>query len=118
MGTNYYHRTNICKHCNRFEEKHIGKSSAGWQFNFQGYNAEQHRPPIMSFEDWKKELDANGKIVNEYGKECSFEEFVKMVEDKQTDKFNHFDYCTEKGYNMDNDWHDGEGYSFTSSDFS
>ena len=50
MGTNYYHRTNICPHCNRYDERHIGKSSVGWHFNFRGYDE------IKTFEDWKKVL--------------------------------------------------------------
>jgi hypothetical protein len=123
MGTNYYHRTDICAHCNRYNEKHIGKNSAGWQFCFQGYNAEEHRPAIMSFEDWKKELKAEGLIYNEYGKEIPFEDFVKFVEEQQTNKLNknHCDSCLltseEYGYDMRNDWKDKEGYSFSSREF-
>jgi hypothetical protein len=129
MGTNYYHRTNICNHCNRYEEKHIGKSSAGWQFSFQGYKEDISR--IMSFEDWKRELQTKGVIgviCNEYGEEISFEDFVKMVEDKQTGKFNNkpnrnrYDYCLENrnvyGYDMSREWKDKEGYSFTFAEFS
>ena len=128
MGTNYYHRINICEHCNRYNERHIGKSSAGWQFSFQGYRVEQHCPAIMSFEDWKRELQAEGKIFDENGKETSYEEFVKLVEDKKDGQYNerpnlnHYDYCLskhkERGFNMDNDWKDDEGYAFTFSEFS
>ncbi len=123
MGTNYYHRTNICEKCNRYKEKHIGKSSGGWQFSFQGYR-EHNIPKIASFRDWKRELQADGKIFDEYGEEMSFEDFVKMVENKQYDKFNseanmnHYDYCVKSGYNVSNDWKDKEEYSFTSADFS
>ena len=46
MGTNYYARYNICKHCNRFDEIHIGKSSAGWQFSFHATHE------IRSYKDW------------------------------------------------------------------
>ena len=125
MGTNYYHRTNICDKCNRFEEKHIGLSSAGWQFFFQGYNDRDDVPGIYSFEDWKRELQKeDGKIVNGIGIEIIFEEFVKLVEDKQTGKYNnrpntnYYDYRSKKDYNMDEDWKDKEGYSFTNSEFS
>ena len=31
---------------------------------------------------------------------------------------NHFDSCTEAGYNMERDWKDEQGHSFTSADFS
>ena len=127
MGTNYYHRTDICNCCNRYEEKHIGKSSAGWQFSFQGYNKCGDIPQIASFEDWKRELQTKGVIYNEYGEYILFEDFVKMVEDKQTGKFNdkpnlnHYDYCLdnkERVFDMSDDWKDDEGYSFTSREFS
>ena len=126
MGTNYYHRKNICEYCDRFDEKHIGKSSAGWKFNFQGYKDESDSL-ILSFADLKKELQT-GKIFNEYDKVISFDDFVKMVENKQTGKFNnkpnknHYDYCqkeaSNRGYDMSNDWKDKEGYFFSFSEFS
>ena len=124
MGTNYFHRTNICESCNRYKEVHIGKSSGGWEFSFQGYIDTEHLPRIKSFEDWKKELQTGNKIFDEYGREYSYEEFVKLVEDKKGGKFNgkpnlnHFDSCTEAGYNMERDWKDEQGHSFTSADFS
>ena len=122
MGTNYYQRTDICKECNRFKEKHIGKNSMGWQFSFQGYTSYDDNPKIKSFEDWKRELQADGKIFDEYGRELTFEEFVELVESKNAAPNNHYDYCmkdsTTRGYSMDNDWKDDEGYSFSSSDFS
>lgn len=126
MGTNYYHRTNICDGCNRFNELHIGKSSAGWQFSFQGcYNfGDEEKPDIRSFEDWKKRLQAGGKIFSEYKEEISFEDFVALVEGKQTGTYNnrpnmnHYDHCKEEGYDMKHDWKDNEGYSFTVSEFS
>ena len=123
MGTNYYQRTNICKYCNRYEEKHIGKSSGGWQFIFRGYSADEHRPIICSFEDWKTELK-NGKIFTEYGEEISFDNFVRFVEDKKIGKFNdkpnlnHYDHGVKEGYNTQYDWKDSKNHSFTSSEFS
>jgi hypothetical protein len=37
MGTNYYVVENACECCNRYDETlHIGKSSCGWAFTFQG----------------------------------------------------------------------------------
>ena len=122
MGTNYYQRTDICKCCNRFKERHIGKSSMGWQFNFQGFDEGYGMPIIRSFEDWKRELKADGKIFDECGQELSFNEFVEFVESKQIEPNNHYDECSKecekRGYNMDNDWKDDEGYAFTSSEFS
>ena len=127
MGMNYYHRINICDHCNRYDEKHIGKSSAGWEFSFQGYTPEDNRPVILSFKDWKRELKNTGKIFDEDGEEISYEKFVELIESKKNGTFNdnpnknHYDYCMAeaniRGYDMSNDWKDEEGHSFASSDF-
>lgn len=84
MGTNYYWATNECTCCNRRDEKHIGKSSMGWEFNFQGYRDAQlsgkPEDDIVSWADWKARLLSHGAIVDEYGEKCSFDEFVAMVE--------------------------------------
>ena len=120
MGTNYYHRTDICKCCNRYKEKHIGKSSMGWQFSFQGYNEDY--PEIYSFKDWKRELLSEGEIFDEYGNHISLDDFIRKVESKKIEENNHYDYCKkyskERGYDMGNDWKDEEGYSFTFAEFS
>lgn len=121
MGTNYYQRINICDCCSRFDEIHIGKSSAGWQFHFQGYIDRDSFPKIASFEDWKRELQV-GKIVDEYGREYTLPEFIEIVEAKQKvlTNINHYEYCqSAEGYTRNNrDWIDKEGYSFTKSEFS
>ena len=122
MGTNYYQRTDICESCQRFKERHIGKNSMGWQFSFRGYKSYEDVPKITSFEDWKRELQADGKIFNEYGEEFTFDKFVELVESKKTAPNNHYDYCkreeSNRGYSMDNDWKDDEGISFTGGEFS
>jgi len=118
MGTNYYQRTDICDHCNRFKEKHIGKSSMGWQFSFRGYNGMEDQPTIRSFEDWKKQLQSDGEIFDEYGREIPFEEFVAMVEEKKDEpkNTNHYDYCKAEadnhGWDVNMNWKDQEGHSF------
>ena len=124
MGTNYYQRTDICKCCNRYKERHIGKSSCGWQFSFQGYMGYEDNPKIQSFKDWIREIkaDIHSKIFDEYGRELSLDEFIKLVEDKKAESHNHYDYCkkeaSNRGYDISNDWKDDEGYSFSSHDFS
>ena len=125
MGTNYYQRTDICSNCNRYEEKHIGKNSGGWDFHFQGYNGYGDNPKIISWEDWKQELQTNGKIFDEYGDELSFDEFVQLVEENHNGKFkgrsniNHYDYCVEqRNINISGYWKDNEGFSFTNGEFS
>ena len=110
MGTNYFHITNSCDNCERCDEKHIGKSSCGWQFCFQGHEG------IASYKDWKDEL-GNGVVINEYGTEVTLKQFVEIVEGKQAGK-NHYDECRKDGHCMDREWKDDEGYSFSGSDFS
>ncbi len=74
MGTNYYHRYNICSECRRYDKRHIGKSSAGWQFSFKGWKDSEGRPAIKSWQDWKYILKTfkDGQIFDEYGKEWSY----------------------------------------------
>jgi len=76
MGINYYLAKNYCNKCNRYESIHIGKSSYGWTFSFRAYKN------IRSFDDWKKEFIGN-RIFDEYGKEITINDFVKMVESKK-----------------------------------
>jgi len=121
MGTNYYQRTDICESCGRYKEKHIGKSSVGWQFCFRGYDGEE-QPLISSFEDWKKELEVDGKIFDEYGRELTFKEFIELVESMKTALSNHYDHCMKeaknRSYDMSRNWKDNEGFSFMGYEFS
>ena len=120
MGTNYYQRTDVCECCNRYKERHIGKSSAGWQFLFRGYKSDKDMPKIISFEDWKKELQLNGKIFNEYEVEIPFVDFVNMVISKKAEKNNHYDYCIKNSLicKLDSNWKDDAGFSFSGEEFS
>ena len=121
MGTNYYWhpKSNPCPTCGHdpAEPIHIGKSSAGWEFSFHG--TDQQR----SWKDWQKELNKDGRIVNEYGDVYSLEDFRKVVEERSHPNGlrNHFDYCAKQSrlreYNRQN-WKDAEGYSFSPHDFS
>jgi len=133
MGTNYYLHVNICKHCNRYDEIHIGKSSCGWTFSFQGYEdetvgrsekGEEIILNIMSYKGWVKfleqEIKKGGKIFNEYKEEISFKDLKKMVKEKRKDKFNQTIYCREhhSEYARESCWLDDEGNSFSKGDFS
>lgn len=60
-----------------FEPIHIGKSSAGWRFLFDGNN--QEWKTIQEFKDWI----ANYEIYDEYGGKYTQEEFWIEVEAKQ-----------------------------------
>jgi hypothetical protein len=125
MGCNYYHRTNICEGCGRYDEQHIGKNSAGWTFSFQGYyedndpDDDESTPPataIHSYRDWLRVLEAGGKIYNEYGERVTLEEFKELVEDRRTAPHNHTTYC-QIHHPTDDCWLDEEGHSFSSADF-
>ena len=107
MGTNYYHKTDICPTCGRFEQKHIGKSSAGWTFSFQG------DATIRSFTDWKHRFRTHplGLIFDEYGNSINYDEFCEMVEAKKTENRNHAQQYPEHS------WLDSEGNSFTGREF-
>ncbi len=107
MGTNYYHRTSICRSCGRCDERHIGKSSGGWTFSFRGYPEDG----IKSWQDWLLILKAGGKIYNEYGDQISIRDFIKLVKSKSKNKLNHSKECPE------GNWLDRELNSFSSSEF-
>lgn len=125
MGTNYFHRTNICDCCGRFDERHIGKSSGGWQFSFHGYRPDEvwgSTVSIESWEDWKELLIGEPFIFDEYKKQISLNEFFVLVSKKQANpkNLNHTTYCLGRyGSDVDaSNWLDPEGYSFSDTEFS
>ena len=80
MGTNYYaveRRVTLNRRI-----LHIGKSSAGWKFAFRGY-LNKDDIVIKSVEDWKEFLKGDYAILDEYDREISYDDFFKMVEEKQ-----------------------------------
>jgi hypothetical protein len=78
MGTNYYARTNECDKCGRYDEVHIGKSSAGWEFTFQ-YNGARYYSDVPTMKVWL----ADKTIKNEYGEIVPHDVFWKQVEAKR-----------------------------------
>lgn len=126
MGTNYYVATNHCECCNRYDEEyHIGKSSSGWAFTFQGYPADQ----LTGWKHWKQFLKQH-MIKDEYGDTISYEDFVTMVETYKAPGYVHENgrknqQHNEAGkkdkypwFNAEHDWDDEDGYAFTSQEFS
>ncbi len=126
MGTNYYVAKNLCECCNRYDEEyHIGKSSFGWAFSFQGYREER----LVSWRAWKEFLK-NKTIKDEYGDSMSYEDFVAMVETYKSPNFVHQNgrknlQHNEQGkidkrpwFNPEYDWDDEDGYAFCSREFS
>jgi hypothetical protein len=77
MGTNYYLETNICPHCGRFEELHIGKSSAGWCFALHVYP----NKGITTLADWIP-LFATESIRDEYGGKVSPTKLIDIITDR------------------------------------
>jgi|GEM_PF-1427931 len=135
MGTNYYHRSKPCEKCGTHKtEKHIGKSSCGWQFHFRGYRDDG----IVNFQDWLKEFgDSNKEIYDEYGEKIEIKDFIDRVILKRSELLNHYNVCCnhpmnehERKYLCERPnmypsddlerrtWKDDEGYCFTDWEFS
>lgn len=77
MGTNYYLKTDCCKHCGRAAKRmHIGKSSGGWCFAL-------HVDPddgINGLSDWEYLWSLPGaQISDEYGCTISPEEMRDRI---------------------------------------
>ena len=84
MGTNYYLKRNICNECGRYDELHVGKSSAGWRFIFRRYD------DVRNVEDWKQLMKEN-EFWNEYGEKVEYEWFWELVHNKQSGRIHHYD---------------------------
>jgi len=126
MGTNYYVAKNLCECCNRYDtEYHIGKSSGGWAFTFQGYPAER----LTSWEAWKAFLK-DQIIMDEYHERKDYDWFVHYIEGPKAPNFvneqgrknlQHNDYGKTNKYpyfNPQYDWDDEDGYAFSTREFS
>ena len=74
MGTNYYVIENYCDHCKRGDQRHIGKSSAGWTFGLRVYPDDG----LHDWPDWERHL-ADKRIEDEYGREVSLAELTRTV---------------------------------------
>ena len=91
MGTNYYALKK--KPSLHSRVIHIGKSSAGWKFLFQGYQCATGSDGFMyddlninSLEDWKEFLKNDEYIIlNEYDEEVSYKDFFDIVDEKQSE---------------------------------
>ncbi len=127
MGTNYYARVKCCDACGRYDELHIGKSSAGWKFSFRGYK--EHDPPIVSETGWREFL-RTARIFDEYGKEVAYDEFWANAKHPQRANMrDHIDYClssdrwhdresVQRRLASGDEWHDDQGNSFSGTEFS
>jgi len=117
MGTNYYWHplTFVCPTCDHTDEEkiHIGKSSAGWTFHFNGTDE------IRSWKDWQAKFCENGKIIDEYGGTITAVELNKKVLAKMKAPSNALDdmklYSLELWREM---WKDDDGHIFSDCEFS
>ena len=109
MSTNYYlvkNRPSVS------EPLHIGLSSAGWRFLFYKPSLWEIGVPINTYEQWRdylKESTESGEyvIMNEYDELVSYDDFIKLVQSKQSEnRPDMFAYCENVN-----------GYRFSGSDF-
>lgn len=132
MGTNYYFRYNICSCCDRYDQLHIGKSSAGWQFTFHQVDEyidsraldpkaallgdQETRISISSYAHWKKMIQTyvvdyqTAKIYNEYGDEIEPEALYDIIDKKKSGR--------SHGNEVRDGLLDPEGNSFITGEFS
>lgn len=82
MGTNYYHRTDVCPTCHRGTEAHICKSLTMFQTVEEWQDV---GPPVQSWQEWKERLRAGGEVWDEYGTRWGVEEFIAAVEETTPD---------------------------------
>lgn len=125
MGTNYY--AEIGRLPNGVEKRyHIGKSSAGWTFTFQGYKKynELNAPVITTECHWRLLLIiSSAKIINEYDSYISYNDFWNMVDQKRNQDHNHYDEVINNPnhYHKVSDgsiWKDKKNNAFIGTDFS
>ena len=117
MGTNFDVRYNICEKCGNYDELHLGKSSVGWEFCFQGHDFLK----INSVKLWKDFIDKNkGKIFDEYNRKLTWDEIMTWVENskggKEHSTLNSIGFY--RGKDIERYYKDPEGYCFTDMDFS
>ena len=90
MGTNYYA---VRTRPTTDEPIHIGKASLGWKFLFQAMDEKYNEPPVVwntydQVYEWlyKHTVESNDYvIIDEYDEVISFDDFIKLVEEKQNE---------------------------------
>ena len=108
MGTNYYA---VRTRPTTDEPIHIGKTSIGWKFLFQAMDEKYNEPPVVwntydQVYEWlyKHTVESNDYvIIDEYDETISFDDFIKLVEEKQNES-NKDDFTYARNVN---------GYRFT-----
>lgn len=115
MGTNYYLYMNRTDAQIEKDGYHIGKNSAGWVFQFEAYN----RPLIKTVQAMRA-FTKLGFIYDEYGRECTYEDFWQIVEESKEPYYGRDPYVLiDPDYpkeDISNSWED-EGLVFTEGEF-
>lgn len=128
MGTNYFHRSNICECCGRYDEQHICKSLV----TFEAPVVWQDEPPygyvvtVKSWADWKARLLDDGEVWDEYGERIPSDEFIARVEATDPERRRRqYDWMVEHEPERATvqpaegmDWLDVDGFSFCGGAFS
>lgn len=116
MGTNYYARYNKCACCERYEERHIGKSYRTLQATNVGDVL------IASWADWVTFLTKEGvEVWNEYCEHIPTDEFItgwKPLPDAQDIvDYQNAEWIQRFGTEL-GDYVDKDGYMFSTREFS
>ena len=127
MGTNYYHRTNICECCGRYDERHICKSLV----SFEGVVGWTHgggwAVTVGSWADWRDRLLAEGgEVWAEEAEHIATDEFIKGVEATDPEhRRRQYEWVADHEPDriaatptVDRTWIDADGFSFYGGGFS
>lgn len=126
MGTNYYHRTNICGCCQRYDETHICKSFGTLHGLFEWLDEDPYgyRPVVVTWQQWKARLLISGEVWDEYGDHIPTDKFIAQMEDKTRD-YRQWEWVIENdpararsGPEERRYWVDDDGFTFYGGDFS
>lgn len=128
MGTNFYLRTNVCSHCDRYDETHICHSMTSWD-TVRRYDdaSETWVVSVGSWKEWKALLlTGGGLIFDEYGRFWLTVDFIAAVEATPADARRwQYDWMVRRdprrvsdGPAIDMTWLDADGFTFSGHGFS
>lgn len=134
MGTNYYHRSNICSCCRRYDETHICKSMVTFEAVVEWREEPNDGTQVVtvgSWQQWKERILAGGEVWDEYGEKWDTEKFIERVENVPLEhRRRQYEWCVEHGFGAliessltdgpepMGEWLDADGFSFSGREFS
>lgn len=77
MGTNYYHRFNVCPHCERWDSAHICKSGSLFHALTREDSEGHIRVVVSTWAQWQDRLREDGFVLDEYDKRIDVDEFIE-----------------------------------------